>query len=387
MCLCVRLRLRSPGSPIFSRDLIFEPCDASLTCLPTCYSLIHAQHADHEQFAHTALKTKLLKDKLLAQNEEVQSAVADKLSANLIAPQEAGSSAAKVYGRLLSSKTLAEAVHAVVDTLREVLDPSLAKEKTKGKSESQSQEVESRSEEDEEDVEVRPAKGKRPRLVEDGGQSGSEDDDIDDAGWESGTVDGGDGAGWESGTVDGDDAQVAHFSDDESSSTEEESDEEASADTGDSDALPSDGPQVKTKPKPKPKPPATDSKGKAKTSGAESTFLPSLSVGFTRGDSDASDFSDGEADAPRKNRRGQRARRAYVPQFLLLPLRLVACSPFHQYSSSSPHALFLMQYLSILSFIPFFIAYTASRAPAPDEMQPACIIALKWPNNGGDIMP
>jgi len=46
---------------------------------------------------------------------------------------------------------------------------------------------------------------------------------------------------------------------------------------------------------------------------SESTFLPSLSVGFIRGDSD-SDFSDGEAASvmggPKKNRRGQRARRA-----------------------------------------------------------------------------
>jgi len=56
-----------------------------------------------------------------------------------------------------------------------------------------------------------------------------------------------------------------------------------------------------------------DPKGKSKASAAESTFLPSLSVGFTRGDSDVSDWSDAEAnaaDSARKNRRGQRARRA-----------------------------------------------------------------------------
>jgi hypothetical protein len=47
-----------------------------------------------------------------------------------------------------------------------------------------------------------------------------------------------------------------------------------------------------------------------------STFLPSLAVGFTRGDPEDSDWSDGELRQTegtfKKNRRGQRARRAYV---------------------------------------------------------------------------
>jgi hypothetical protein len=49
-----------------------------------------------------------------------------------------------------------------------------------------------------------------------------------------------------------------------------------------------------------------------KLGAAESTFLPSLAVGFVRGNSD-SEWSDSEAkvaDNERKNRRGQRARRA-----------------------------------------------------------------------------
>jgi hypothetical protein len=54
----------------------------------------------------------------------------------------------------------------------------------------------------------------------------------------------------------------------------------------------------------------------------ESLFLPSLSVGFTRGDSD-SEWSDSEAKLAdgdqRKNRRGQRARRAYVQKSTTLP--------------------------------------------------------------------
>lgn len=56
-------------------------------------------------------------------------------------------------------------------------------------------------------------------------------------------------------------------------------------------------------------------KGNKKARTGESTFLPSLSVGFVDGDSDT-EWSDAEAniaDAPvKKNRRGQRARQAYV---------------------------------------------------------------------------
>ena len=57
----------------------------------------------------------------------------------------------------------------------------------------------------------------------------------------------------------------------------------------------------------------TPSTAAMKKSGIQSTFLPSLSVGFVRG-SDDSDFSDSDAKVAdiemKKNRRGQRARRA-----------------------------------------------------------------------------
>ena len=53
---------------------------------------------------------------------------------------------------------------------------------------------------------------------------------------------------------------------------------------------------------------------KSLSSKNESTFLPSLSVGFVRGGSDDSDWSRAEDEGtdpePKKNRRGQRARRA-----------------------------------------------------------------------------
>ena len=49
---------------------------------------------------------------------------------------------------------------------------------------------------------------------------------------------------------------------------------------------------------------------KKSTSISQSTFLPSLSVGFVKGSDDSVDEGDGRAaDMPRKNRRGQRARR------------------------------------------------------------------------------
>lgn len=59
----------------------------------------------------------------------------------------------------------------------------------------------------------------------------------------------------------------------------------------------------------------TPAASKTKSAAAgQSTFLPSLAVGFVRGESGDSDWSDGEADVadvePRKNRRGQRARQA-----------------------------------------------------------------------------
>lgn len=52
-----------------------------------------------------------------------------------------------------------------------------------------------------------------------------------------------------------------------------------------------------------------------------SSFLPSLAVGYTFGDSDAEDeyaMPEDEGEPKRKNRRGQRARQAYVPSLTLV---------------------------------------------------------------------
>lgn len=59
-------------------------------------------------------------------------------------------------------------------------------------------------------------------------------------------------------------------------------------------------------------PPAKRSKKQPRpdANGTESRFLPSLATGFIRGDSDSSDIEDPDAPPARKNRRGQRARKA-----------------------------------------------------------------------------
>ncbi|KAG8792983.1 hypothetical protein FRC12_004258 [Ceratobasidium sp. 428] len=59
-------------------------------------------------------------------------------------------------------------------------------------------------------------------------------------------------------------------------------------------------------------PPAKRSKGvtEPNKAGAGSRFLPSLATGFIRGDSDGSDIEDADVAPMRKNRRGQRARKA-----------------------------------------------------------------------------
>ncbi|KAH9891636.1 Bud-site selection protein [Cubamyces lactineus] len=279
------------------------------------------KHIDHEPFANTALRTKILKDRMLSENEDVKAALAEKLSNNLVQPQAPGSSAAKVHGRLLSSKIIADVVHTVVDSLKAILDPSLAKPKAKSQEpELELEGDESEEDEDEEiDAERGSTKGKKVRLaaVDESGDEGEEasdgEDAMDDAGWESGTVDeNDDGAGWESGTVDDDEPRHMASDDEDESEDDENEGEQDDSEDGDED---SDSADEQPPRKVKALPAAKEPKGKSKAVGAESTFLPSLSVGFTRGDSDASDLSDADAEAaaadlPRKNRRGQRARRA-----------------------------------------------------------------------------
>lgn len=155
---------------------------------------------------------------------------------------------------------------------------------------------------------AKKAESKTAKERETEGVSDTDDmagEEEDEAGWESGTVDGdGDADDWESGSVPSATRHEDDASSDDDSANEDEDSEALSAAE---DPKPSSRVVRKEPVSAKTKAEAPSKASKAK----ESTFLPSLSVGFIRGDSD-SEFSDTEdktADL-RKNRRGQRARRA-----------------------------------------------------------------------------
>ncbi|KAF8073787.1 Bud-site selection protein [Lyophyllum atratum] len=240
---------------------------------------------DHELIATTALKTKLNKP------------VSKELTAN-VSPVAPGTAAAKVQSRLLSSKILATEVATVVEDLKNVLQPKVTPVDADIA--------------DDEPITKRPKKSKKadtakekvPAKVSQAvvGSQGDGDDDvleeeeIDDEGWESGTVDDDEQEpqdGWESGSISG----VGE--DDAAEESDDDEEELAVAPSTSKKAPPLKAPLTKAPPK---------------TTGLQSTFLPSLSVGFTRGESDDSDLSESEikvADIDiKKNRRGQRARRA-----------------------------------------------------------------------------
>ena len=143
-----------------------------------------------------------------------------------------------------------------------------------------------------------PAEGEEPKSVlhpkKAKKTAAAPEAEVEDDGWESGSID--DAGvkaddGWESGSV-----KSAY------SNRTSESDSSESTPTSKKTLLKAgSNPNAPTK---------------TKTSTPESKFLPSLSVGFVRGDSD-SEFSDVEAPTEmRKNRRGQRARRASVLLFV-----------------------------------------------------------------------
>lgn len=256
------------------------------------------QALDVEPLANLALKTKLHKDHILASNEHIQRATSSYLSANAVVSPEPGTAEAKVHSRLLSSKVLASEISSAVDYLRKVLEP-LSKKEAEGDPDKAVAYDAADSDDDTEEnvVSIVPNPRKPAKVIakspteageEEEGESGIEgvaEDDHDS--WESGSVDsrGAADAGWESGTVDDSDAEEA-----------EDDVEIGSEDNSSSSPRPAKKKMVKVMPK-------------------ESTFLPSLAVGFTRGDSDT-DWSDSEAkvadSTEKKNRRGQRARRAYV---------------------------------------------------------------------------
>lgn len=228
--------------------------------------------------------------------------------ANISTPAAPGTPAAKVQGRLLSSKLLAVEIANVISDLRGVLQPKhdATAEGEEGLVEGPPKKVKKSKAKSEDSLSVERTLISEPDEDKSEREDLDAEDQEDNAGWESGTVDGGDeerDGAWESDSVD-----RPVFGNDISDFLSEDS-----TDNKDLDPKPpmKKDPAVKS---PKTAVSKANAKAAVKTSGVQSTFLPSLSVGFARGGSDDSDWSDGEAGgadiAPRKNRRGQQARRA-----------------------------------------------------------------------------
>jgi hypothetical protein len=244
---------------------------------------------------------------MLSENIHIRASISKELDSNLLVLAIAGTPEAKVQSRLLSSKTLATQVAVAVEDLKAVIQPDrrdgLQREAEDVDDSNadiperhEKAKTATRAELDDEGMD-NVAEGKCDDSFEDEG--GGLETKADDAGWESVAIGSEDGAedGWESGSIS-----------DERAKEHSKLTSEGDSDDDDSDQ----NPQVEHA-KAKRRISAI-AKATPKVTGTTSTFLPSLSVGFTRGDSDGSEFSDGEAveSYQKKNRRGQRARRACV---------------------------------------------------------------------------
>ena len=193
-----------------------------------------------------------------------------------------------VESRLLSSKVLAQTIAELAMSLRKLVDP--------GSGEASALVTSSIEKSIGKDITSKTSSAIQPQAS----PEGETDENNEPTGPSSSEVE--DADGWESGSVD----DVPY--DREAQNNEELSDEDAGSGDNVSNTSAQSSPL-------KPPKVSANVKSTSTASAAESKFLPSLSVGFTRGDSD-SDWSDGEAglaDGPKKkNRRGQRARKAWV---------------------------------------------------------------------------
>ena len=193
---------------------------------------------------------------------------------SLVVLAEPGTTVAKIQSRLLSSKFLGIQIARSLEALKVLLNPALKQNESDAQSD-KGKERTSKLRNERSTLSITKA----PSRLDDNQV------DVDMEGWESGSID-------EDGIEEPDAGDIGPNEDEEDASNQEsESDNET---------------QLKSS---KPRKAA-----KSFSSKNESTFLPSLSVGFIRGGSDDSDWSETEGKdtdlEPRKNRRGQRARRA-----------------------------------------------------------------------------
>jgi hypothetical protein len=210
------------------------------------------QHFDTEAVGNTAFKTRIRKRKLLGSNEHLRAAVEDEIGLNVLSPAGPGTPAYKAQSKLLSSKNLADQITNAFQAIELIIIPR------DGKFEPPDRRQREQGDDDSE------KKAGGFSAVSD--RTDAEDDEkVMEGETDCGT----DGIEeWESGNVSGD---VGDCDEDRTSFPDGE---------------------------------------ESKTSGAHSMFLPSLSEGFVRGDSDDSSWEGDVIEPGKKNRRGQRARRA-----------------------------------------------------------------------------
>lgn len=238
------------------------------------------------------MHSKIRKDKILSRNEACKEAISQELPMELIQAPLVETSHAQgsvIESRLLSSKVLAQEIAEAIESLKLIIN----RETQKSHSDSDDSDGDT-------DNDRMNAKVSDLEEASDNGDSddGSKEQDTDGADeWTGFVPEEGSEAdelnvdenGWESGTV---------YSDEGG----EEGTETGSLSDADSTTLNAkSGSSSKMK----------GGISKITTSTGESAFLPSLSVGFVGGDSD---WSENESDAggppAKKNRRGQRARKA-----------------------------------------------------------------------------
>lgn len=259
--------------------------------LPLCSS----QDFDHEITAIKSLRTKIRKDHTLRNDAHCQEAI----SAELLTPEirtETSRVQAVVESRVQSSKILSQEIAKVIDGLKTVLGVTGAG--NKGVDEEQ-ESAESDGSDDGGDVDEDVGRqSARFEVVQPG--SGSECES------------GGSWAGFEDTNDVEEDGDHKSSESDEEDPSDSEQDNSGSARSASSSLEPEPNPKRARAIAPNAKSQTNDSKASALAKAGKSTFLPSLSVGFIAGSD--SDWSDAEVDAVdgpmKKNRRGQRARKA-----------------------------------------------------------------------------
>ena len=294
---------------------VAQDLEAQLAALKVCFVHSEGKPIPHRSqalnlahFAAAALIQKLKHNRTLSADQTVSRFLSTELQPSLPLTYyavEPNSAEGKIRNRLTSCKSFSGRASELVTDLQAILDPSVAKSFNTA-----THPITTDGEDDSED-EVGDEDGEEGFFD----QVESSDDPVDDDGWESGSIHSGDegsstgpysdsdpGSGSESATGSPRRSNLKSKSRIKLKAEQVSGDDDESAPDSDSD---SDVPLPHSKKKvPKP-------------SGGTGTsiFLPSLSVGYIpgTGDSDPEDELEGvEGGNCRKNRRGQRARRAQV---------------------------------------------------------------------------